>query len=794
MISKLFTPTFRLSIGLVGLTICLVLSANALKLMPDERSIELDARLKIAESLAIHLSNAASRNEINSLREVISTVVKRNDAIRSIAFRRTNGEILISAGGHEQHWAEPSDQNSTLTYVQIPLKMENKDWGKFEIAFTPIQSGDQIVGIPKKLGILMLFLGAFGFVGYYFLLNRVLRELHPGNVIPERVQAAFNTLAEGVLILDDQNRILLANNSFAATVNKAQNSLIGSKIADLQWKYWGEKTLAKEYPWQLALRDQKNVTAVKMAYGSSQEESKNFIVNAACIHNKNGTVSGVIVTFDDVTDLEYKNAELNVMVDRLQKKDIEIRNKNRELHILATRDPLTNCLNRRAFFEGFDERIENIQTNDISISCMMIDLDCFKIVNDTYGHAIGDEVIKLMGNIVKSIAGNGDIAGRYGGEEFCVVLFGYTREDVLAAAEKIRISIIEDSKKISALKNPITTSIGVATAYGAETSPVALLDLADKALYTAKSLGRDRVIEWENQSAKSPVYSDNISQEIAGPMRLEKATEELRADLRDALDNDGLSLHYQPIIDLKSCNVRSMEVLLRFENEELREHSVEKLIAIAEQSGLIIEIGQWVLETAISQYQHWTSTSGVQPMIAINISGVQITDRNASKQIVDTIRNKMDDPSKLEVEITESAIIHDVHEAKIMFKQLQGMGVRVILDDFGTGYSSLKYIKEFQPDGIKIDQYFMKNFDQNNSDRRLVAAIIAMARNLKIDIVAEGIENTSQLDNIMFLHCDYGQGYLFSRPMPVSIVPEWLQLFSDTDSVPFPIDKAVAAN
>ncbi|MCP4143717.1 MAG: EAL domain-containing protein, partial [bacterium] len=340
--------------------------------------------------------------------------------------------------------------------------------------------------------------------------------------------------------------------------------------------------------------------------------------------------------------------------------------------------------------------------------------------------------------------------------------------------------------RIAALREPITTSIGVATMIGADISPTALIDRADKALYKAKTQGRDQIVQWDIHSGAS-VETDNIyGLKNVAPRQMEKTPEELQAGLRNALQNDDLCLYFQPIIDLDSRKVRSMEVLLRFESEELQGCSVEKLIAIAEQSGQIIEIGHWVMETAIAQYQHWTNTLGEQPKMAVNYSAFQISDRNASEQIINLIRDKMADPSKLEIEITESAIIKDISEAKVVLQQLRDLGVRIVLDDFGTGYSSLKYISEFQPDCVKMDQYFLKNFDRNNSDQRLVAAIITMAKNLNIDIVAEGIETTSQLRNIMSLKCDYGQGYLFSKPMPANIMPEWLALFSKNE--PFPVE------
>ena len=660
--------------------------------------------------------------------------------------------------------------------------MGKTHWGSIEIALSPLSKSNSFLGVSFLVIGFMAFIFVAGLAGNFFVLRRTLKALDPASVVPDRVQKAFNTLAEGVVVIDNNGLILLANSTISEDLGVDTTVLLGHKIDHLPWV--SQIAGKQEFPWMKTIEGSGAIVESRLSMRSHSGETINYSTNSAQITDPNDKIVGAIVTFDNVTDLEYKNAELNKMVDQLQKKDTEIRLKNRELHILATKDPLTNCLNRRAFFDGFNEGLKDIPTNNTSVCCMMIDLDKFKQVNDTYGHSVGDQVIVLMGNILKSAVGIGDVAGRYGGEEFCIVRFGYSQEDNLAIAEKIRTSIIEYSKQIPTLREPITTSIGIATMVGAEVSPTALIDRADKALYTAKTEGRDQIVQWDIYSKATPEINNIYGLKHSAPGQLEKTPEELQEGLRNALQNDDLCLYFQPIIDLDDCKVRSMEVLVRFENEELRGCSVEKLIAIAEQSGQIIEIGYWVMDTAISQYQHWTNTLGEQPMMAVNYSAFQIADRKASTQIVDLIKEKMTDPSKLEIEITESAIIKDISGAKIVLQQLRDLGVRIVLDDFGTGYSSLKYISEFKPDGIKMDQYFLKHIDRDSSDQRLVAAIITMAKNLHIDIVAEGIETTAQLKNIMSLKCDYGQGYLFSKPMPANIMPEWLALFSKKEQIP----------
>ena len=512
--SKLFNPTFRISFGLMGLTISLILSAYAFGLIPDGRKVEIDARAKIVEALAVQLSNAASRNDIQSIQETIADVVKRNETILSIALRRANGKVQIAAGDHEKHWIEPDNHNSTPTHLQVSLTNGTTVWGKIEFAFVPLETSIGFAGIPNTLIAFIVFLGAVGFILYYILLRRALREIDPENVIPERVRAAFNTLAEGVLILDKHGLILLANNSFANTINKSPKALFGTKIEDLEWQQMSDRTSIIEHPWQTALRDQKPIKAIKMGYLFDDDSPKVFLVNATCILDEKGKASGIIVTFDDVTALEKKNDDLVLAIEKLQKSEDEIIKQNRELQYLANHDPLTGCLNRRAFFERFEIELETASLANINFSCFMVDLDHFKSINDTFGHAIGDDVIAGMGEILKATSGKRSLVGRYGGEEFCVALIGRSRDESQWIADNIREQMISLSPTWLKSDRYITASIGVAVRPKNVCSVKALVDWADKALYEAKDTGRNKVVFWD-QISKADAPETNNFPEIA---------------------------------------------------------------------------------------------------------------------------------------------------------------------------------------------------------------------------------------------------------------------------------------
>ena len=996
--SKLFTPTFRISAGLVGLTISLIFSAYALGLIPDERKVEIAARAKVAEALTVQLSVAASRNDVKSVQETIASVVKRNDAILSIALRRSTGELLISAGDHKRHWVKSQDNRSTPTHVQVSLMNGGIRWGTIEFSFAPLQSVGGLAGIPNTLIAFILFLGVLGFACYYFLLHRVLRELNPGNVIPERVQAAFNTLSEGVLILDERGLVLLANNSFAKSINQTPKSLFGSKIMDMHWRQWGEDTETGELPWKIALRDQNHVTAVKLGYRSTTGIFRNFMVNATCILDEQGTASGVIATFDDVTTLERKNDDLILAVKKLEKSEIAINHQNRELQYLANHDPLTGCLNRRAFFEQFAIELEKAHKNRQNFTCLMVDLDHFKNVNDNFGHAIGDDVIAGMAGILKSNCSEQELVGRYGGEEFCIALIGRGKDESQRIANQIREQVISLSPGWLNASQYITASIGVAILPQGPCNVKTIVNWADKALYEAKETGRNKVLFWNqtanlqslgetqepvpnivevtpgmtvaaSQTGPNPVHDivanvkdafsftpensqstvdpvtklpshiilmDRISQSIiradrnnkkvavlqisldsferyatvfssavsreliysisarlsavlrqsdtislfdggkrmptlsrladdkflvelsdleeidtitwiakrllsslARPFTIDgekvyatsnigvalypgdgndaetlirhatvaqqhareldgknniqffsEAMNEhsrrqltLEAGIRHAVENNEFSLFFQPIIDAASGRLGALETLLRYNNPTFSGMPIDMIISIAEQSGQIIEIGEWVTRTAIKQAEQWIASGFDLPTISVNLSAIHLSDPQAMDRIMQIILEMDLAPQKLQFEITETAILKDVDSAGVALMRLQQLGVMIALDDFGTGQSSLNYLRRFRPDVLKIDRCFISELTTSHADETLVAAIIVMSQRMGLRVVAEGVETKKQLDKVREMGCDAIQGFYLAKPMPVEATTQWLQSTGGMDII-----------
>ena len=768
----------RISFSLALISASLILLAHTFGLLPDAEKIELESRSKISEALAVQLISAASKNQIELIQDTISSVVTRNPSIVSVALKKAGGENVAIAGDHKANWVDNENKISTPTHIQVPILNGRNKWGVIEIVFVPLPTGVRILGVPSVILILIGFLGIIGLAGNYLVLGRSLKVLDPSGVVPERVQKAFDTLAEGVLIVDEQEQILLTNVSFASEINSTVADLLGKPAASLPWVF--PKNGNDEFPWSRTIQKGEPVVGATMELNVESGEILKFTVNATPVSDAHGTTTGAIITFDDVTALEFKNTELNQMIYQLKETEVIINRKNTELHQLATRDPLTDCLNRRAFFEALDIGIEAAREAGETVFCMMMDLDHFKNVNDTYGHAVGDEVIVMLGDILNATCTGNDIAGRYGGEEFCVALFGTDEQECYEKAEKIRQSVIDNSRRISALDQPVTTSIGISRVNEALTESSELIDEADKALYAAKSSGRDRVCDSKDiatlETDRGDIdKTDGISTSHSVVDVDELSTEE---KIRNAIKLNDFCLHYQPIIDLRTGHVNSVEVLLRCNNKALLDLSIQSLVNVAEQSGLIIEIGEWVLLNALKQYRQWLDDNIELPKISINISPIQLSDPVASVRVRKIIRQMDIEPHRLQLEITESAMIEDINLARKTLNNFQKLGVTVAIDDFGTGYSSISYFQHFKPDTVKIDRSYVSEIVDESSDISLVSSMISMSQKQGSHVVAEGVETSYQLDQLIALGCEYVQGYLISKPMTADNMRCWLQLFA----------------
>ncbi len=774
------SPSFRLAAAMTILAVSLLLFGHFLGLVPDETKHQIDARAFISEALATQLSTSASRSDTPGLEATIDAVVKRNKNVLSIAVRRKDGSIVSGSATHQRNWNHRVGEKSTPTHVRVPLFEGSAEWGAVEIVFTELKGAASTLGVPASLISLIAVVGAAGLALFYFLLKRALRELDPSNVIPERVQNAFNTLAEGVLILDNDDNILLSNTALSSVTGRSPAAMLGDKPAALSWT----EAPTPGFPWHIALQQGKPVTGVKMSLQDQTGTVRSFMVNASCIRDGSGKIAGTIATFDDVTDLEQKNEDLRIAVHQLQLSDVEIKQRNEELEYMASHDSLSGCLNRRAFFAKFETMMEQACAGDRHLSCIMVDLDHFKSVNDRFGHGVGDDVIRGVAAVLRANCRAQDIAGRYGGEEFCGVFIDLGEEESRQLAEKIRIQIYEKSPDWFPSGEHATGSIGLAMRegpYGPEAT-AELTDRADQALYAAKEGGRNRVVLFSNMEACTGEPDDAVS---GGDPAVESSgdTESslnawMEEHIRKALNDRQLMLYYQPIIAAETGRLIAVEALLRCTSPALADVPVSRLIEAAEQTGLIVELGEWVLETAIAQFLSWRLQGINLPKMSVNVSGIQLSKPDTTDRLIAVVRNSGIEPERLQLEITETARVEDVDLACTVLATLQSMGVQIALDDYGTGQASLVYLRLFTPDMLKIDRSFVGELESKPEDRVLVSALIQLAHNLGARVTAEGVETAQQLDVLRELGCDEAQGFGIAYPMPVDAATRWLQLFS----------------
>ncbi len=412
---------------------------------------------------------------------------------------------------------------------------------------------------------------------------------------------------------------------------------------------------------------------------------------------------------------------------------------------MAHYDVLTDLPNRRFFNETLGRSLA--RRKDGQVSVVYLDLDHFKVVNDTLGHAIGDEVLKIAAQRIEAQLGAHDMVARLGGDEFAILLCDFsTPAEAVALGERIVAAmgapIILHGQEIA-----IGVSVGIACAPDHGGSAGDLVQNADLALYRAKALGRGQVALFE-----------------IGMHEAMKAKRMIEMDLRAALGRDQFELHYQPLVNLESGEVTGYEALLRWHHPEQGMIMPAAFIPIAEETGLIVQIGEWVLRSALMEVARWPRHLSV----SVNVSPAQMRSANLVPTIVNAIAASGVSADRLELEITESVLMHDTQANLAILHQLRSLGVRIALDDFGTGYSSLNYLRSFPFDKIKIDRCFVDEVDSSDDSRAIVRAVTGLASNLGMVTTAEGVERFDQLEELRREGCTEVQGYLLSRPMVVT--------------------------
>jgi diguanylate cyclase (GGDEF)-like protein len=485
----------RLSSGLVALTCLILLGLDLLGFIPKPENELLQSRIRISETLATEATAAAGRNELAQIRTVLRGAVQRNDDIISAGLRASDDRLLISAGEHRAHWRPESTDRSTLTHVQVAVLRHAKPWATIEIRFEDPPETTFLTALwNRPLVRLLLLIASTGFVAYLFYLKRTLRHLDPSAVVPARVRAVLDVMAEGILLIDQNEEIVLANRAFGERIGRPPDALIGVKASSLGWRQRDDSNLQPSLPWVEVIQDSRPSTAVPLLL-QSELGLWEFTVNASPVLDGWGRAKGAIATFNDVTDLEQKRRELEEILAELEKSRDEVSMQNEELRSLATSDPLTGVSNRRTFMERFEAQFSAAKREGISLCCVMADIDHFKHVNDVHGHLVGDEVIRQVAEALAAEIRSTDAVCRYGGEEFCILLPAVSIDGAVRAAERAR-------KKMESpgfARVPITVSFGVASISDGAVRVSELIDQADQALYASKQGGRNRVTRWDER-------------------------------------------------------------------------------------------------------------------------------------------------------------------------------------------------------------------------------------------------------------------------------------------------------
>ena len=456
--------------------------------------------------------------------------------------------------------------------------------------------------------------------------------------------------------------------------------------------------------------------------------------------------AGMEATLEE--QIQARTHEL-LVINRQLKEEIEERKRaEKTIRHMAYYDTLTELPNRVMLEERLKAEISRAERGGESFAVLFVDLDRFKTINDTLGHGAGDLLLKSVAQRLRKCLRQYDVLSRFGGDEFVILLPRITNPKHVSMVARRIVETLKIPFKLESRKLYITLSIGIAHYPQDSKDHGTLLKYADIAMYKAKDLGRNNFQFYE------PAMNVRLMQFA-----------KLEGSLAEALDREELRLEYQPQIDINNGNLSGVEALIRWDHPEFGLVSPADFIPLAEETGLIIPIGEWVLRTACSQNVAWQQAGYRAVRMAVNLSARQFRQKTLQEMVVRILDDTGLDPQWLDLEITESEIMQDTANAVAVLRDLRGRGVNISLDDFGTGYSSLNYLKMLPVNIVKIDRAFVRNLAANDEDAAIAKAIISMAHTLRLKVIAEGVETRDQLDLLRSFGCDLYQGFLFSRPV-----------------------------
>lgn len=628
-------------------------------------------------------------------------------------------EAVLGTGTH----FPPSEQailhrRHTQAIALVPVFSGQAWWGV--ISFERCHENDNIS--PEKIGALATLGESLG--------AAIRRQDYREHLQQARI--ALNCTAEGIMSCDAQNRITSVNKSFTAITGYTEEEVIGRTPAilrsdrhkpDFFAAMWHD--IAHQGGW----------------HGEVWNRRKNGEIypqrlTIATIRNDGGEISHYVAVFADVSELKQSQ---------------------QRLHDLVNHDPLTGLPNRRLLNELLEHAVKHAEREHSKIALLFVDLDRFKTINDTLGHHAGDMLLASATHRLISSVRECDTVSRLGGDEFVIMMNGLRENDDAAIVAKKIIAALQESFIIDGKELFIGASVGISIYPQDGLTSHDLIKAADIAMYQVKHEGRNNF----------SFYTSRLG---------ETAHERLNMDtmLRHALERSQLVVHYQPQISLQTGSIIGAEALLRWNHPELGMIPPGKFIPLAEETGLIIPIGEWVLRQAATDLLRLHKAGYQLQRISVNVSATQLHRSNFADTVYGVLVETGCEPEQLELEITESAIMNNVEYVIEVCRRLKDMGVKLALDDFGTGYSSLSYLKRFPLDKLKIDQSFVRELPYDPDDMAISSAIIGLGRNLGLTVIAEGVEKTEQETFLQEKGCQEAQGYLYSRPISFAALLELL--------------------
>jgi diguanylate cyclase (GGDEF)-like protein/PAS domain S-box-containing protein len=544
----------------------------------------------------------------------------------------------------------------------------------------------------------------------------------------ERAQVTLNSIGDAVVSTDVSGNVTYLNAVAQTLTGWSQLEAAGQPLEDVFRIIDGETRGQARNPMQFAMRENKTVSLTPNCVLIRRDGAESPIEDSAApIHDRHGQVTGAVMVFHDVSAARATTLRMAY---------------------LAQHDSLTDLPNRSLFNDRLTEAITLANRYRRQLAVLFLDVDRFKHVNDSLGHDIGDRLLQSIAQRLLGCVRASDTVSRQGGDEFVILLSELTHaQDAIVSADKI-LETLRTPHRIDEYDVQVTASIGIVTYPDDGADSETLLKHADFAMYHAKDSGRDN----------RQFFKRDLNQRAVKRQSLEDS-------MRHALEREEFSVHYQPKVNLENGEIVGVEALIRWLHPDIGFVSPAEFIPIAEECGLMVPIGRWVLGQACHQAQAWQDIGLAPIRIAVNISAAELRAKDVLKGVGMILAETGLDPHLLELELTETFLVQDSTAMLAILHDLKGLGLKLALDDFGTGYSSLNHLRRFPIDTLKIDRSFVRSITTNADDASIVSAVISMGKNLHMRVVAEGVETRGQLAFLQDHECPFGQGYFFSQPL-----------------------------